>query len=373
MNDIETLLRNSSHQTLDLPANEILRRGDRMRRLRRGSKAVAAVAAFSLAGVMAYVAIPDRLIDSNIATPEPSTSDAPQQKTPVDWSGDPTNLTSEELDTLSKRCLETAWADVKSRYGYAPEANNAIDPAEVEEIPSDTWPFLAEKRGATAKAIFKGTDYAVTCSTSTNPQRSATAGPDFTMVFGTPEFWGSLAETGPWEDFSRGSVGDGTEFLLPLPEKMNVTEVVFTSSGEDFPATVVNGVAVAWTDHKVDAASATFRAYDADGSLVHPEPGDVVREPPTTEWTETAEGIRVTRSLGNETLESAWFWVGKQRFDATITEDNMAVALIPAGKLTTDQLNKLEIQGISPEGYYLRGCGKKRDAESHDDGTHCGP
>jgi hypothetical protein len=373
MNDIETLLRNSSHQTLDLPANEILRRGDRMRRLRRGSKAVAAVAAFSLAGVMAYVAIPDRLIDSNIATPEPSTSDAPQQKTPVDWSGDPTNLTSEELDTLSKRCLETAWADVKSLYDYAPEANNAIDPAEVEEIPSDTWPFLAEKRGATAKAIFKGTDYAVTCSTSTNPQRSATAGPDFTMVFGTPEFWGSLAETGPWEDFSRGSVGDGTEFLLPLPEKMNVTEVVFTSSGEDFPATVVNGVAVAWTDHKVDAASATFRAYNANGDLVHPEPGDVVREPPTTEWTETPEGIRVTRSLGNETIESAWFWVGKQRFDATITEDNMAVALIPAGKLTTDQLNKLEIQGISPEGYYLRGCGKKRDAESHDDGTHCGP
>ena len=150
MNDIETLLRNSSRQTLDTPATEILRRGDRMRRLRRGSKAVAAVAAFSLAGVMAYVAIPDRLIDSNIATPEPSTSDAPQQKTPVDWSGKPTNLTPEELNTLTDRCLMTAWADVELLYGSAPEADNAIDPDEVEEIPSDTWPFLAEKRGSTA-------------------------------------------------------------------------------------------------------------------------------------------------------------------------------------------------------------------------------
>jgi len=363
MNDIETLLRNSGRQTLDTPATEVLRRGDRMRRRRRGSKAVAAVAAFSLAGVMAYVAIPDRLIDSNIATPEPSTSDAPQQKTPVDWSGNPTNLTSDELDTLSKRCLETAWADVKLRYGYGSEANNVIDPDEVEEIPAGTWPFLAEKRGSTAMAIFDGSDYEVTCSTPQIPGRDAASGPYLEGAFGQPQVWGAFAETGPWEDFSRGSVGDGTEFLLPLPEKMNVTEVVFTSSGEDFPATVVNGVAVAWTDHKVDAPSATFRAYDADGSLVHPEPGDVVREPPTTAWTETPEGIRVTRSLGNETIESAWFWVGKQRFDATITEGNVAVAVIPTGTLTTDQLNSLQIQGVSPEGLYLRGC----------TGKPCGP
>ena len=359
MNDIETLLRNSSRQTLDTPATEILRRGDRMRRLRRGSKAVAAVAAFSLAGVMAYVAIPDRLIDSNIATPEPSTTAAPGQKTPVDWSGKPTNLTPEELETLSKRCLETAWADVKSLYDYAPEANNAIDPDDVEQIPAGTWPFLAEKRGATAKAIFKGTDYAVTCSTATDPQRSATAGPDFTMTFGTPEFWGSLAETGPWEDFSRASAGDSTEFMLPLPEELNVAEVVFTSSGEEIPATIVNGVAVAWIDHEVAVDSASFRAYDADGDLVHGE----APEPPTVEWTETAEGIRVTRSLGNETIESAWFWVGEQRFDATITEGNVAVAVIPTGTLTTDQLNSLQIQGVSPEGLYLRGC----------TGKPCGP
>lgn len=356
MNDIETLLRNSSRQTLDTPATEILRRGDRMRRLRRGSKAVAAVAAFSLAGAMAYVAIPDRLIDSNIATPEPSTSDAPQQKTPFDWSGKPTNLTPEELETLSKRCLETAWADVKSLYDYAPEANNAIDPAEVEEIPSDTWPILAEKRGSTAMAIFDGSDYEVTCSTVQVPGRDADSEPDLAGAFGQLQVWGAFAGSGPWEDFTVGGAGDGTEFLLPLPEKMNVADVVFTSSGEDFPATIVNGVAVAWTDHRVDVESASFRAYDADGDLVHPEPGDVVREPPTTEWTETAEGIRVTRSLGNETIESAWFWVGEQRFDATITEDNLAVALIPTGELTTDQLNKLQIQGISPEGLYLMGC-----------------
>lgn len=363
MKDIETSLRNSSRQTLDVPAAEILRRGDRMRRLRRGSKAVAAVAAFSLAGVMAYVAIPDRLIDSNIATPEPSTTAAPQEKTPVDWSGDPTNLTPEELDTLTDRCLMTALADVELLYDYAPEADNAIDPDEVQEIPAGTWPFLAEKRGSTAMAIFDGPDYEVTCSTPQIPGRDADSGPYFAGAFGQPQVWGAFAETGPWEDFSRGSVGDGTEFLLPLPENMNVTEVVFTSSGEDFPATVVNGVAVAWTDHKVDAKSATFRAYAADGDLVHPEPGDVVREPPTTEWTETAEGIRVTRSLGNETVESAWFWVGEQRFDATITEANVAVALIPTGKLTTDQLNKLQVQGISPEGYYLHGC----------NGGPCGP
>ena len=85
--------------------------------------------------------------------------------------------------------------------------------------------------------------------------------------------------------------------------------------------------------------------------------------PPTTEWTETAEGVRVTRSLGNETIESAWFWVGKQRFDATITEDNVAVAVIPTGTLTTDQLNSLQIQGVSPDGLYLRGC----------TGKPCGP
>lgn len=147
--------------------------------------------------------------------------------------------------------------------------------------------------------------------------------------------------------------------MLPLPETMDVAKVVFTSSGEEIPATIVNGVAVAWIDHDVDVESADFRAYDADGDLVHGE----APEPPTTEWTETAEGVRVTRSLGNETVESAWFWVGKQRFDATITEANVAVALIPTGTLTTDQLNGLQIQGVSPEGLYLRGC----------DGRPCGP
>ncbi|MER7608874.1 hypothetical protein [Nocardioides sp. NPDC127503] len=356
MNDIETLLRNSSHRTLDVPSTEILRRGDRMRRLRRGSKAVAAVAAFSLAGVMAYVAIPDRLIDSNIATPEPSTSDAPQQKTPVDWSGKPTNLTPEELNTFTDRCLMTAWADVELLYGSAPEADNAIDPDEVQEIPAGTWPFLAEKRGSTAMAIFDGPDYDVTCSTGQNAERDADSEPDLAGAFGQPQVWGAFAETGPWEDFTAGGTGDGTEFLLPLPEKMNVADVVFTSSGEDFPATIVNGLAVAWTDHRVDVESASFRAYDAAGDLVYPEPDEARRQPPIIEWTETAEGIRVTRSLGNETIESAWFWVGEQRFDATITEDNVAVALIPTGELTTDELNKLEIQGISPEGLYLMGC-----------------
>ncbi|MFE7223725.1 hypothetical protein ACFU7D_02965 [Nocardioides sp. NPDC057577] len=356
MNDIETLLRNSGRQTLDVPADEILRRGDRMRRRRRVAKAATAVAAFSIAGVMAYVAIPDRLIDSDIATPEPSRSAAPQQKTPIGWSGEPTNLTPEELDELSKRCLKTAWDDMDFRYAYAPDANNAIDPDEIEEIPAGTWPFLAEKRGATAMAIFDGRDYEVTCSTTYDPDRSADSGPDLAGASGIPEIWGAFAQTGPWEDFYRGGAGDGTEFRLPLPAGMDVAKVVFISSGEEIPATIVNGVAVAWTDHEVAVASASFRAYDADGDLVYPGRGDAVREPPVTEWTETAEGVRVTRSLGNETVESAWFWVGKQRFDATITEDNVAVALIPTGRLTTDQLDKLQIQGRSADGLYLRGC-----------------
>lgn len=358
MNDIETLLRNGSRQTLDVPAAEILRRGDRMRRLRRGTKAVAAVAAFSVAGVLAYVAIPDRLIDSEIATPEP-----PTQKTPVDWSGNPTNLTPEELDVLSDRCLMTAWADVKSMYADPPRATNAINPDEVEQIPDGTWPFLAEKRGSTAMAVFDGRDYEVTCSTVYDASRSADSDPDLAGAFGLPQVWGAFAETGPWEDFSHSGTGAGTEFMLPLPETMDVAKVVFSSSGEEIPATIVNGVAVAWTDHDVDVESADFRAYDADGNLVHPDPGEARMAPPTTEWTETAEGVRVTRSLGNETLESAWFWVGKQRFDATITEGNVAVAVIPTGTLTTDQLNSLQIQGVSPEGLYLRGC----------TGKPCGP
>ncbi|MER6969591.1 hypothetical protein ABT304_00910 [Nocardioides sp. NPDC000445] len=354
MNDIETLLRNSNRQTMDLPAIEILRRGDRMRRRRRGAKVVAAVAAFSLAGIAAYVAVPDRLIDSEIATPEP-----PTQKTPVDWSGNPTNLTPEELDVLSDRCLMTAWADVKSMYADAPVTTNAINPDEAEQIPEGTWPFLAEKRGSTAMAVFDGRDYEVTCSTVHDASRSADSDPDLAGAFGVPQVWGVFAETGPWEDFSRSGTSAGTEFMLPLPETMDVAKVVFTSSGEEIPATIVNGVAVAWIDHDVDVESADFRAYDADGDLVHGE----APEPPTTEWTETAEGIRVARSLGNETVESAWFWVGKQRFDATITEDNVAVAVIPTGTLTTDQLNSLQIQGVSPEGLYLRGC----------TGKPCGP
>ncbi|SDK70901.1 hypothetical protein SAMN05428985_105392 [Nocardioides sp. YR527] len=358
MTDIETLLRNSSRQTLDLPATEILRRGDRIRRRRRGSKVVATVAAVALGGIGAYVTIPDRLIDSDIATPEP-----PARNTPVDWSGNPTNLTPEELDVLSDRCLMTAWADVKSLYADAPDANNAINPDEVEQIPEGTRPFLAEKRGSTAMAIFDGRDYEVTCSTVLDASPSADSEPDLAGAFGLPQVWGAFAATGPWEDFYRGGVGEGTQFRLPLPKEMDVAKVVFISSGEEIPATIVNGVAVAWIDHQVDVESADFRAYDADGNLVHPEPGETKRARPKTEWTETADGIRVTRSLGNEKVESAWFWVGEQRFDATITEDNVAVALIPTGKLTTDQLNKLQIQGRSPEGLYLRGC----------TGEPCGP
>ncbi|MDQ4112233.1 MAG: hypothetical protein M3306_14215, partial [Actinomycetota bacterium] len=253
---------------------------------------------------------------------------------------------------LSDRCLMTAWADVESMYETAPDADNAINPDEVEEIPAGTWPFLAEKRGSTAMAIFDGRDYEVTCSTVHDASRSADSGPDLAGAFGLPQVWGAFAETGPWEDFSRSGTSAGTEFMLPLPATMDVAKVVFTSSGEEIPATIVNGVAVAWVDHDVDVESADFRAYDADGDLVHGE----APEPPTTEWTETAEGVRVTRSLGNETVESAWFWVGERRFDATITKDNVAVALIPTGTLTTDQLNKLEVQGRSPDGLYLMGC-----------------
>lgn len=360
MNDIETLLRSSNGKALDVSAAEILRRGDRMRRRRRGAKVVAAVAAFSIVGIGAYVAIPDRLIDSDIATPAPS-----EQKTPVGWSGDPTNLTPDELDKLSERCLKSAWQEVQTMYDAAPGADNVLDLDGYEKIPAGTWPFLAEKRGARAAAIFDGPGYAVTCSTPhvLGSGSDTDLEPDLDQAHGQPQVWGAFAETGPWEDFSRSGAGGGTEFILPLPEKMNVTEVVFTSSGEDFPATIVNGVAVAWIDRQVDIESATFRAYEADGSLVHPEPGEATRKPPTTEWTETAEGIRVTRSLGNETVESAWFWVGEQRFDATITEANVAVALIPTGKLTANQLNNLQIQGRSPDGLYLMGC----------NGGPCGP
>ncbi|MFJ9389694.1 hypothetical protein ACIRON_12790 [Nocardioides sp. NPDC101246] len=357
MNDIETMLRTSGRQTLDLPAAEILRRGDRMRRRRRTAQVVAAVAAFSVAGVMAYVAIPDRLIDSDIATQTPS------EKNPVGWSGEPTNLTLEELDEMSERCLTSAWRDLESEYESSltavPLADNLHNPDDIEQIPAGTWPFLAEKRGSTAKAIFKGVDYSVTCSTPTDPRQSAGSEPDLTVAAGTPEFWGSLASMGPWEDFSRSTADDVSEFTLPLPEELNVTKVVFTSNGEEIPATIVNGVAVAWIDHEVSVDSASFRAYDADGELVHGE----APAPPTTEWTETAEGIRVTRSLSNETVESAWFWVGEQRFDATITKDNVAVALIPTGTLTADQLDKLQIQGLSPDGLYLMGC----------NGGPCGP
>lgn len=355
MNDIETLLRTSSRQTLDLPAAEILRRGDRMRRRRRAAKVAAAVAACSFAGIMAYVAIPDRLIDSDVATPAP-------EKHPVGWSGEPTNLTPEELDELSERCLKSAWRELEFEYAKGlkdvPRADNLVDPADVERIPAGTWPFLAERRGATTKAIFDGTDYGVTCSATANTLASDSEG-DLATASGTPVVWDAFAETGPWEHFSRASGSDMTEFMLPLPDELNVTKVVFTSGEEEIPATIVNGVAVAWLDHEVDVESASFRAYDADGDLVHGE----APEPPTVEWTETAEGIRVTRSLGNETVESAWFWVGEQRFDATITKDNVAVALIPTGTLTTDQLNKLEIQGRSSEGLYMMGC----------NGRPCGP
>lgn len=356
MNDIETMLRNSSHQTLDLPAAEILRRGDRMRRRRRTATVAAAVAAFSVAGVMAYVAIPDRLIDSDVATP------SPPERNPVGWSAEPTNLTPEELDELSERCLKSAWRELEFAYDRGrkevPMADSLVDPDDVERIPAGTWPFLAERRGATTKAIFDGTDYGVTCSATADTSQGASEH-DLTTASGTPVVWDAFAKTGPWEHFSRGSADDMTEFMLPLPEELNVTKVVFTLRGEDIPATVVNDMAVAWTENLGDVESASFRAYDADGKLVH----DEAPEPPTVEWTETAEGIRVTRSLGDEKVESAWFWVGEQRFDATITEANVAVALIPTGKLTTDQLNKLQIQGLSPEGLSMMGC----------DGGPCGP
>jgi hypothetical protein len=356
MNDIETLLRNSSRQTMDLPAAEILRRGDRMRRRRRGTKAVAAVAAVSLAGIGAYVAIPDRLIDSEVATP------SPPERNPVGWSGEPTNLTPEELDELSERCLESAWQELEFEYEsglkLVPRADNLVNPDDVERIPAGTWPSLAERRGATTKAIFDGTDYGVTCSATADTSRGG-SGHDLTTASGIPMVWDAFAGTGPWEHFSRASGGDMTEFMLPLPENLNVTKVVFTLRGEDIPATIVNDMAVAWTENLGDVATASFRAYDADGELVH----DEAPEPPTVEWTETAEGIRVTRPLGNEKVESAWFWVGEQRFDATIDEDNVAVALIPTGKLTTDQLNKLQIQGHSADGLYLMGCS----------GGPCGP
>jgi hypothetical protein len=234
--DIETRLREQAttivmHRSFE----EVVDRGDRLRRRRTGRVAGAGAAA-AVAVLAGSIALPPG--SSPVVAPAVAA-----------WSGGPTNLTPTELASVSDACL-----------------------AGQDSIPTGTMPIAAQSRGATVLAYFRSDEAQATCVAAEQPsgdlrlerrlEQDATPLPPGTDVGGEIRF--GYADpgveggpvTGPW---TAGQVSS------------RVDRVTARIGGQTFEGTVADGVALFWLTGTFDrrqVEEAVFTAYDADSDVL---------------------------------------------------------------------------------------------------------
>lgn len=271
--DLEDELRASGDLTLDRPLAEIRTRGDRLRR-RRTSLLTAATAGTCLVvtGVV-LVGLGRSPLATDLAPADQNTSPSRPEQV-LTWSGEPTNVSDEELATLERSCIRAADQDAyeianswRLVPGGAPE-----NPPMPEAIDPGLYPIFAERRTDVGpehhnilRAMFLTDDYLVRCEAHTTDSSQ----PRAEDAAGAADRVRPFPGMDQWEQFSWGWDTNTINFMLPVPAE--VTSVKFFIGGGHVEGTVNDGIAVASLSAEgvpKDDDTTGFAAYDADGNRV---------------------------------------------------------------------------------------------------------
>lgn len=247
--DIEQQLRESANpMAMNRPVDDILARGDRLRRRRSRGLAVGLGAAASVA-----------VLGASLAMPPGSTPVVPAAV--ASWSGGETNLSAKELEAITDACLKGAPSPA---YSVAPRSGS---------IPDDTLPTAAESRDGTVLAYFRHGDAQASC-------------------IGDMDADGTVGSAGLLVDENVTPLSAGTDldphigFGFSDPDEMGgpvtdlwtvnrvssrVDRVSVEIAGETFEGTVVDGVVLFWISESFSfeqVNDAVFTAYDSHGRVL---------------------------------------------------------------------------------------------------------
>ncbi len=249
--EIEQRLRESaSAWAMDRPVDDILARGDRLRRRRSRGVMVGAGVAATVTAFAASLALPPG------STPGISPAVAA-------WSGGQTNLSPDELRAISDACL-------------LPEHESPVDDAfsPAASIPVGTLPLVAESRDGRALAYFRSGDVEAGCVTdlaadgSVGAARLAGA-----RVNAEPLPPGTDLDRGiGFAHADPGVIGGPVNDLWAVGQiSPRVDRVTASVNGESFEGAIVDGFALFWLPQSFDpshADGAVFTAYDAEGRVL---------------------------------------------------------------------------------------------------------
>ena len=247
--DIEQRLRESADTVaMNRPVDDILTRGDRLRRRRTRGMMAGVGAAAAMTALAASLVLPPS--SSPLLTPAVAS-----------WSGGPTNLSAEELEAITDACLKGEDAPIDDDF---PRSGS---------IPEDTLPLAAESREGTVLAFFRHGDAEASCvAKRTADGAIGSAGllvdeDTTTLPAGT-----DLDRHIGFGYSDPGEFGGPMKDLWTIGEvSSRVERVTANVGGESFEGAIVDGVALFWvseafTPEQVD--NAVFTAYDSTGLVL---------------------------------------------------------------------------------------------------------
>lgn len=271
--DLEDALRAGSDLTLDRPLAEIRVRGDRLRR-RRTSLLVATATACVLA---AGLAVTTGLGRGPSATELAPADEGPARPTPVlTWSGEPTNVSDDDLATIQRACLPMADQDAAETAEKDPSMPASLDPTILYPVFAERRTDVGPQHDNYLRAMFHAGDYLMECEAYTTDSSR----PRAEAVMGSANRIKPFPGMGQWEHFRRGWDTNSIDFMLPVPAEAD--SVKFVIGGGHVEGTINGGIAVAWFSGEGvprEEDTVGFAVYDADGTRIGGE-----KPVPDKEW-----------------------------------------------------------------------------------------
>ena len=248
MSDLDLALREAgSDLRLHTPLADVVTRGARLRRRRRGVRlGVGAVVLVAVGGVV------------SVALPSGS---SPLPTAVAGWGPRLVNLSDTQLADADADCREMFQQTEVDVPGAAPV------------LPYDVAPLAADTRGDTTVLVYRFGGVVNACSLSKG-QAFGMAGAPWDMILpGHHVHYLTGGGTRPPVTPSELRASEPPD--LPVTDGMEVVRVsddvarpVLHVAGQDFEARVGDGIAVSWVPqgvHDSDLLAATVTAYDADG------------------------------------------------------------------------------------------------------------
>lgn len=247
--DIEQRLRESGDAiAMSRPVEDILARGDRLRRRRSRGLAIGIGAAATVGALAASVALP--LGSNPVVAPAVAS-----------WSGGETNLSAEELQAITDACLK---GEPSPAYSIIPRSGS---------IPDDTLPTAAESRDGTVLAYFRHGDAQASCVGDVGADGTVGSAGLLVEENVTPLPAGTDLDPHIGLGFSDPGVEGGPVNELWTVNRVSsrVDRVTVEIAGQTFEGTVLHGVVLFWISESFtfeQVNDAVFTAYDSHGRVL---------------------------------------------------------------------------------------------------------